>query len=115
MSKTRDSGRDDPASEHEGSYRVSLSSSAVRSLKAIPPRYAESLVTFAFAALAENPQRRGKPLGAEFTGLWSARRGEYRIMYEIDEEVRVVAVVRFVHRAQAYRSALSTDRPSREG
>lgn len=84
-------------------YRVVLSAAAVRSLRAIPLRYAEPLVTFAFIALAENPRRRGKPLGAEFAGLWSARRGDYRVLYEVLEEVRVVDVVRISHRSDAYR------------
>lgn len=87
-----------------GHYRVSLSSTAIRSLKTIPSRYAEPLVAFAFHALARDPRRRGKPLGAEFTGLWSARRGDYRIIYEIDDEVRVVDIVRFAHRAHVYRN-----------
>jgi mRNA-degrading endonuclease RelE of RelBE toxin-antitoxin system len=87
-----------------GRYPVRLSSTAVRSLRAVPPRIAESLVTFAFVALAENPRRRGKPLGADFAGLWSARRGDCRVIYEIDDEVRVVDVVRIAHRSEAYRS-----------
>jgi mRNA interferase RelE/StbE len=86
-----------------GPCRVTLSSAAVRSLRAIPPRLAEPLVTFAFVALAENPRRRGHPVGAEFAGLWSARRGDYRVIYEIDDEVRVVDVFRIAHRAEAYR------------
>jgi len=83
---------------------VTLSSAAVRSLQAVPARYAEPLVTFAFVALAQDPRRRGKPLKADFTGLWSARRGDYRVIYAIADEVRVVNVVRFAHRSQYCRS-----------
>ncbi len=61
-------------------------------------------MTFAFVALAENPRRRGKPLGADFVGLWSARRGDYRVLYEIDDDVRVVDVARIAHRSEAYRA-----------
>jgi mRNA interferase RelE/StbE len=86
-----------------GPYRVTLSSAAVRSLRAIPPRIAEPLVMFAFVGLAENPRRRGKPLGADFAGLWSARRGDYRVIYEIDDQVHVVDVVRIAHRSEVYR------------
>lgn len=93
----------DQDDESSGPYQVVLSSAAVRSLKTIPARYAEPLVTFVFVALAGDPRRRGKPLGADFAGLWSARRGDYRIIYEIDEVVRVVDVVRFAHRAHVYR------------
>ncbi|HEY9564791.1 MAG TPA: type II toxin-antitoxin system RelE/ParE family toxin [Nocardioides sp.] len=91
-------------SRTSGPYRVVLSSAAVRSLHKVPPRIVEALVTFAFVALADNPQRRGKRLMAEFAGLWSARRGDYRIIYEIDDEVRVVGIVRVAHRSEAYRA-----------
>lgn len=87
-----------------GPYRVTLSSAAVRSLRSIPPRIAEPLVAFAFVGLAENPRRRGKPLGADFAGLWSARRGDDRVIYEIDDEVHIVDVIRIAHRSEAYRS-----------
>jgi mRNA interferase RelE/StbE len=100
---TAPEGPEDPRAREAGPYRVTLSAAAVRSLRAIPPRIAEPLVAFAFVALAENPRRRGKPLGADFTGLWSARRGDYRVIYEIDDEVRVVDVVRVAHRSEAYR------------
>lgn len=86
-----------------GPYRVRLSSAAVRSLRAIPARTAEALVTFVFTALAENPRRRGRPLSADFAGLWSARRGDYRVLYDVREEVRVVDIVRIAHRSDAYR------------
>jgi len=98
-----DSGDSDAAPDRGRPYRVTLSSAAVRSLRAIPARIAEPLVTFAFVALADNPRRRGKPLGADFAGLWSARRGDYRIIYEIDDEVHLVDVVRIAHRSEAYR------------
>jgi mRNA interferase RelE/StbE len=43
--------------------------------------------------LAENPHRVGKPLRGGLAGFYSARRGEYRVIYSIfDEEVRVEVV-----------------------
>lgn len=84
-------------------YVVSLSSAAVRSLRAMPPRMAEPLVRFTFEGLAENPRRRGKPLVGDFTGLWSARRGDYRVLYDVDDEARVAAVIRIAHRSEATR------------
>lgn len=53
--------------------------------------------------LGQSPKRVGKPLAGNFTGWWSARRGPYRVLYEVDEEVRVVRVLRIEHRADAYR------------
>jgi mRNA interferase RelE/StbE len=47
----------------------------------------------------------GKPLLlAPFVGTWSARRGTYRVLYEIDEKERIILVTAVEHRADAYRS-----------
>lgn len=51
--------------------------------------------SFIFGPLAENPHRVGKPLRDELAGLYSARRGEFRVIYEIHEErvaVRVITI-----------------------
>ena len=53
--------------------------------------------------LSEEPERVGHPLQRELMGLWSARRGTYRILYEIDEQARTIAVVRIDHPADVYR------------
>ena len=49
------------------------------------------------------PRRVGHPLLRELAGLWSARRGSYRIVYGIDDEQREVTVLRIDHRADIYR------------
>jgi mRNA interferase RelE/StbE len=36
-------------------------------------------------------------------GSWSARRGTYRLLHEIDADARTVTVVAVEHRADAYR------------
>ncbi|MBU1494425.1 MAG: type II toxin-antitoxin system RelE/ParE family toxin [Actinobacteria bacterium] len=51
--------------------------------------------------IAANPQRLGKPLLGE--GLRSARRGDYRIIYEIFEDEQVVLIHRVQHRRDVYR------------
>lgn len=54
-------------------------------------------------AISENPQRLGKPLILEHEGRFSARRGPYRIIYELDQTERVVRVVAIGHRRTIYR------------
>jgi mRNA-degrading endonuclease RelE of RelBE toxin-antitoxin system len=54
-------------------------------------------------SIAENPHRAGKPLRGELEGLYSARRGEFRVIHEIDEEAQVVLVHRAQHRRMMYR------------
>jgi mRNA interferase RelE/StbE len=54
-------------------------------------------------AIAENPERLGKRLMLEHEGRFSARRGPYRIIYELDEDQRMVRVVAIGHRRDVYR------------
>lgn len=86
-------------------YRLGLSPGAQRSLSSgrIPEGVALAVVEFMTATIAENPRRVGKQLRGDMEGLWSARRGTYRILYRVSEEPRVVFVVRIDHRRDAYR------------
>lgn len=84
-------------------YRARLTASAVRSLSALPPRVAEPLVAFIFGSLTEAPRRRGKPLRDELEGYWSSRRGDYRVIYRIDDEELVILVIRVAGRSSVYR------------
>lgn len=68
-----------------------------------PEKVATAVVDFLYGSLAGNPRRVGKPLKLNFEGLHSARRGDYRIIYRIDEEHHRVAVIAIEHRADAYR------------
>ena len=54
-------------------------------------------------AIAENPGRLGKPLMLEHEGRFSARRGPYRVIYELDENERLVRVIAIGHRRDVYR------------
>ena len=56
-----------------------------------------------FGPLSENPQRIGKPLTGRLEGLRVARRGDYRIIYEIREDEWVVVIHRVQHRRDVYR------------
>jgi len=39
----------------------------------------------------------------EFAGLWSARRGAYRVLYELEDATIRIVVIRIAHRAHAYK------------
>jgi mRNA-degrading endonuclease RelE of RelBE toxin-antitoxin system len=45
----------------------------------------------------------GAPLRAPFEGQWRARRGEYRVRYEIDDSKGIVTVLDVDHRRGVYR------------
>ena len=54
-------------------------------------------------ALLDNPHRLGGRLQRDLDGLRSARRGVYRIIYEIDDIGFLVIVYRIEHRSTGYR------------
>jgi mRNA-degrading endonuclease RelE of RelBE toxin-antitoxin system len=55
-----------------------------------------------YGPLAENPRRLGNALRFELEGLYVARRGDYRIIYEINEESMTVIIHVISHRADSY-------------
>ena len=61
------------------------------------------MIEFVTGTLLREPHRVGKPLRRELAGVWSARRGTYRILYRINEEKREIVVLRIEHRGDVYR------------
>jgi mRNA-degrading endonuclease RelE of RelBE toxin-antitoxin system len=61
------------------------------------------VVEFLYGSLAASPHRVGKPLKLGLEGLHSARRGDYRVIYRIDDHRRRVDVVAIEHRSDIYR------------
>lgn len=55
------------------------------------------------AAIAQNPRRLGRPLMFEHQGRFSARRGPYRVIYELEDDAKLVRVVAIGHRREVYR------------
>lgn len=86
-------------------YEVIFTASARRSLERIPPRIVAAIVEFAFGDLAQTPRKVGKPLKRELEGSYSARRGPYRILYNIDDLSNQIQILRVDHRADVYRNA----------
>ncbi|HEY5137178.1 MAG TPA: type II toxin-antitoxin system RelE/ParE family toxin [Candidatus Nanopelagicales bacterium] len=70
----------------------------------LPEAVAAAVIAFITTALLENPQRVGKPLRDDLEGIWSARRGTYRVLYRIRDDPREVVVLRIDHRRDVYRA-----------
>jgi len=84
-------------------FEVEITPEGLRHLNRLPDKVRAAVLETIFGSIAENPTRAGKPLRGELEGLFSARRGEFRIIYEIDEEKGVVLIHRAQHRRTAYR------------
>ncbi len=48
-------------------------------------------------------RRADKALRFDLDGIWSARRGTYRVLYRVNEDKREVVILRIEHRRDAYR------------
>jgi mRNA interferase RelE/StbE len=84
-------------------YTVLLSPAAKRAIERdLPEAVAAAVVDFLYGPLAEDPHRVGKPLRLQLEGYWSARRGQYRVIYSIHDDEVLVRVVHISHRADAY-------------
>ncbi len=83
-------------------WRVEVMAPARREFDRLPISVAAAILE-TMDAIAENPRRLGKPLMLEHEGRYSARRGPYRIIYELDEEQHLVRVVALGHRRDVYR------------
>jgi mRNA-degrading endonuclease RelE of RelBE toxin-antitoxin system len=79
-------------------YEVEITPEGLRYLRKLPEKVKVAVLETIFGSIAENPQRVGKPLRGELEGLFSARRGDFRVIYEIDHETRTVIIHRAAHR-----------------
>lgn len=79
----------------------------------LPQSVATAVLEFLHGDLLRTPRRVGHELQRELAGTWSARRGTYRILYEIHEEAGTpaagatssgtVRVLDVDHRSDVYR------------
>lgn len=84
-------------------YEVEITPEGLRHLNLLPEKVRDAALAAILGPIAENPQRLGKRLLGELEGLHSARRGDYRIIYEIFEEEKIVLIHRVQHRGDVYR------------
>ena len=84
-------------------YEINITRGGLRHFNRLPKKVHQAVLEAIYGPIAENPQRAGKRLGGEFLGLYVARRGDYRVIYEIFETRNAVLVHRVEHRRSAYR------------
>ena len=87
----------------EGDFAIAWAAPARRALARLPEKVATAAVEFLYGSLAANPRRVGKPLRLGLSGLHSARRGDYRVIYRIDDDRHRVTVLAIEHRSDSYR------------
>ncbi len=82
-------------------YLLKIKTSAYKELQKLdkPTRHR---VIETIDKLTDNPHV-GKLLKGEYSGLRRIRSGDYRVIYEIDENEVIVLVLRVAHRKEVYR------------
>jgi len=82
-------------------YKVELRRRVRQSLDKLPKKDHQVVIT-AFESLEQEPRPRGveKIRGTE---LWRIRKGDYRVIYYINDQEQTIAVVRIGHRRDVYR------------
>jgi mRNA-degrading endonuclease RelE of RelBE toxin-antitoxin system len=85
-------------------YRVRYTRTARRVLSdELPLHVVDAVLALIDADLGSAPGPVGRPLRPPLAGTWSARRGTYRILYEIDQQTRTVTITAIQARSDAYR------------
>lgn len=85
-------------------YEVAITATAARDPQRLPEMVAAACVEFIFGPLIASPHRLGRPLRNELASLHSARRGDYRVIYGIDDRNHRIEVVHIARRSDIYRS-----------
>lgn len=85
------------------SYSIEIRPAALRQLRKIDP-VARRRIQAAVEILSETPRPPGAKKLVGGQGEWRVRTGDYRIVYEIQDDVLVVLVVAIGHRREIYQS-----------
>ena len=82
-------------------YRLEIAPSAAKELSQIPRKDLRRIVA-RIQVLADDPRPPGgKKLCAQ--EKYRIRQGDYRVLYEIEDDVLVVYIVKIAHRRDVYR------------
>jgi len=83
------------------SYSLFIKPSAIKELEVLPAKDRRKIVS-RIEGLASEPRPRGCE---KLSGLeqYRVRQGDYRVVYGVDDDARVVIVVKIGHRRDVYR------------
>jgi mRNA interferase RelE/StbE len=83
-------------------YNVLLRPAAERERGKLPPEI-RPRVNQALLALEDEPRPHGVTKLSGYANRWRVRVGDYRVIYQIDDQAQEVTVLRIAHRREAYR------------
>ena len=81
-------------------YRILYHEDARRELERLSREAQRRIMKAVEERLSRSPEMYGKPLRFSLKGLWSLRTGDYRVIYQVEDEE--VIIVRIGHRREVY-------------
>ena len=85
------------------SYKVLIRKSAAKELEAIAGKKDRERITRRILALADDPRPPGVEKLSGTSEKYRVRQGDFRILYEIEDDVLIVTVVSIGDRKEVYR------------
>jgi len=86
-------------------YQVVIAPAAERDLRRLPRKARREFFDIHLLRISDAPREVGTPLHGEFIGYWAyhfGRHPEYRIIYDIEEEIATVTVFLVGSRENVY-------------
>ena len=84
-------------------YSLRIKRSAAKELEAVSRKSDRQRIVHRIEALAGDPRPSGSEKLAGYNDRYRIRQGTYRVVYSVDDDSRVVEVVRIGHRREVYR------------
>ncbi len=85
------------------SYRLQIKKSAAKELSAIAGRKDRQRIVARIQQLADDPRPSGVEKLSGTKDKYRVRQGDYGILYEVQDDVLVVYIVKVGHRREVYR------------
>lgn len=84
-------------------YEVRITPEGLRNLNRLPDKIRDAALAALAGPVRENPRQVGKALVGDLAGLYSTRRGDYRIIYQVDDDTTTLIIHPIQHRSTVYR------------
>jgi mRNA interferase RelE/StbE len=83
-------------------YKTKWDDRAEEDLEQLPSEIALKVHDRVESHLTQLPKQLGKALVGQYKGLYRYRYGDYRILYEIDADNRLIIIIKIGHRKEIY-------------
>ena len=83
-------------------WQVDYSTAALKTLRRLDPQIQRRIVSFIEARVLDDPRRVGKAMQGD-QRAWRYRVGDYRLICDLRDAVRIVSIVRIGDRKEVYR------------